>query len=326
MSLTSELERQSALRPRRERLYGARLLIAFAVAIVLTLVVGLIATARPASAAGSDGPTPYTVTAEGITLPEGVTFPAHGHVNWRTSWAQHGVHFDPNNNQPGGVYIGKSFLPFNLEPGECVTWVQVSMYEPHFGEGGQEPICKPKTPTEEPTTPPTEPPCTEEPTEPPTEEPTTPPVTEEPTEEPTEPPATEEPTEPPTSEPTPVPSDPTEPPTTTDPEPEPSWTPPSPSPSSPTSPSAPSASSPSAPAPVAPNAASPTSSSSASSTPTTSASSRPSSAASTSSRASSATAPELARTGTNPITWVVLTLVLCLAGLGALVIRRRSDS
>lgn len=139
---------------------------------------------------GSDSPTPYTVTAEGVTLPEGVVFPAHGHMNWKTSWAQHGIHFDPNNGHPGAVYIGQSFIPFNLEPGECVTWVQISMYNEHFGEGGQEPICKPKDevipdPDPEPTPTPT-----------PTPEPTPVPTpTPEPTPEPT-----------PTPEPSPEPS------------------------------------------------------------------------------------------------------------------------
>ena len=137
-----------------------------------------------AAMAGSDSPTPYTVTAEGITLPDGVTFPAHGHVNWKTSWAQHGVHFDPNNNQPGGKYIGKSFIPFNLEPGECVTWIQVSLYNEHFGEGGQEPICRPAVaePTPEPIPEPApEPSSTPTPTLPPKPSPT-----EEPTWEPSE--------------------------------------------------------------------------------------------------------------------------------------------
>ena len=112
---------------------------AVAVAIALALL-----PAGAAVAGGSDAPTPYVVTAEGVTLPPGETFPAHGHVNWRTSWAQHSIHFDPNNGQPGGKYIGQNFLPFNLEPGECVIWVQVSLYNEHFGEGGQQPVCKPK--------------------------------------------------------------------------------------------------------------------------------------------------------------------------------------
>lgn len=305
----------------RERQHYARgrraVLLAVAMLVALTLSIAwLVAGMRPAAATEHDDEVRYTVTAEGITLPAGQVFEAHGHVNWHTTWAQHHVHFDPNNNQPGGAYIGKSFLPFNLEPGECVKWTQVHGFRYHFDAKKEErEICKPKTPpTPEPTP---------EPTEPPTEEPTTPPVTEEPTEEPTEPPATEEPTEPPTSEPTPVPSEPTEPPTTTEPEPEPSWTPPSPSPTP--SPSVPSSSSPVTPA--APGVASPSSNGSVSSMPTTSASSSASSADSTSSRASSATAPELARTGINPIAWVAVVGVLCLAGVGALAIgRRRSDS
>lgn len=138
-------------RPRRSR-FAAALLAAVA------LVLGMLGAASAAHAAGSDAPTPYTVTAEGLTLPEGVTFPAHGHVNWRTTWAQHGVHFDPNNNQPGGAYIGESFLAWNLEPGECIVWVQVSMYNEHFGEGGQAPVCAPAEEQPEPEQPPYVPP------------------------------------------------------------------------------------------------------------------------------------------------------------------------
>lgn len=99
---------------------------------------------------GSDSPTPYTVTVDGVQLPDGDTFQAHGHINWRTTLTTGGMHFDPNNNQPGGVYIGESFFPINLQPGECITWVQISNYNEHFGEGGQDPICAPEEETPPP--------------------------------------------------------------------------------------------------------------------------------------------------------------------------------
>lgn len=152
------------------------------------------------ASAGSDSPTPYTVTADGITLPADTVFPAHGHVNWRTTSSSGGIHFDPNNNQPGAVYIGASFLPITLAPGECITWVQISLYDEHYGEGGQPPVCKPTTkpePTEEPTWTPEPTPSTT--TAAPSESPTT-------TPEPSTPPTghSSPPSETPTSQPQPT--------------------------------------------------------------------------------------------------------------------------
>jgi hypothetical protein len=120
--------------------------------VTATLLVGgglALASATSATAAGSDGPTPYTVSTAGITLPSGTTFEAHGHVNVKISRADQSgtyvvnTHFDPNNNQPGGAYIGKDFLPVSLAPGECIVWVQLSAFNEHFGEGGQAPVCVP---------------------------------------------------------------------------------------------------------------------------------------------------------------------------------------
>jgi hypothetical protein len=134
------------------------------VAMVLSMAIGGFV-AAPAVAGGSDGPTPYTVTADGVTLPGGTTFPASGHVNYKatkldgTGERSFGVHFDPNNKQPGGRFIGESFFGFTDYPataqygavtnsaasafpdGYCITWVQVSIYNEHFGEGGQSPVC-----------------------------------------------------------------------------------------------------------------------------------------------------------------------------------------
>ncbi len=117
-----------------------------------------------AYAGGSDDPTPYTVTTEGVQLPDGVTFPDGGHVNIKSNQGDRGIHFESLNNQPSGKWIGKSFLPweaFGLDVSTlCVTWVQVSLYNEHFGEGGQSPIgkgCEPcPTPSSTATPTPTE--------------------------------------------------------------------------------------------------------------------------------------------------------------------------
>lgn len=134
-----------------------------AAAAVLAFGVSVVAP-QAVSAGGSDGSVPYTVTATGVTLSGGAKFEAHGHVNWKTTAGNFGVHFDPNNGHPGGKWIGKATFKFTppLAPGECLTWVQVHGFNEHFGEGGQEPIC---VPTEEPPVeePPVEEPPTEEP-------------------------------------------------------------------------------------------------------------------------------------------------------------------
>lgn len=134
--------------------------------IITAMLAILLAFGLPGIAgAASDDPTPYTLTADGIQLPPGTTFPAHGHVNVRWEGGGHaGVHFDPNNGQPGGVWIGQSLIPwsaFGIPADSCITWVQLSMYSEHYGEGGQEPFCLGK---EEPW--PTEPSSPPEPTSP----------------------------------------------------------------------------------------------------------------------------------------------------------------
>lgn len=118
-------------------------------AALVALFIAALAFAGPASAGGSNDPTPYTVNASGVTLPAGDTFPANGHVNIKYTVnggpeKSAGIHFDPNNNQPGGAWIGESNIPwsgFGLSGDFCVTWVQVSMYNEHYGEGGQPPVC-----------------------------------------------------------------------------------------------------------------------------------------------------------------------------------------
>src|SRR5690625_3049195 len=96
---------------------------------------------------GSDAPTPYQVTTEDIQLSAGDTFQAHGHDNVRYCDGHGieqttGIQFDPNNDPPGGQWIGESFIPwsaFGITEGR-ITWVQIHGYNQHFGEGGQKRI------------------------------------------------------------------------------------------------------------------------------------------------------------------------------------------
>src|SRR5690625_2922631 len=124
-------------------------------------VAGLLAIApATAFAGGSDSPTPYDVTEAGVTLPDGQVFPAHGHINVRIDGQGYGIHFDPNNNQPGGAWIGESFIPWTASGVDagCAEWVQLSQYNEHFGEGGQVPVCfGNETPEPEPVPEPEEP-------------------------------------------------------------------------------------------------------------------------------------------------------------------------
>jgi hypothetical protein len=119
--------------------------------LVPALVLGGLALAGPAAATpqgGSDAPVPYTVAPDGLTLPDGATFQDGGHVNVRYTVdgveSGTGIHFETLNDQPSGRYVGESFLPWSElidEASYCVSWVQVSQFDEHFGEGGQEPVC-----------------------------------------------------------------------------------------------------------------------------------------------------------------------------------------
>ena len=106
-------------------------------ALVAALFVGL--TALPASATGglpgnypNDADRPFVLTAEGVTLTSG-TFQSGGHVNTKPGGSLH----IEGNNQPGTPFIGKATVTWTAlgyEPGDCVTWVQVSGFGYHFGE------------------------------------------------------------------------------------------------------------------------------------------------------------------------------------------------
>ncbi|KAM0789741.1 hypothetical protein ACM66B_006596 [Microbotryomycetes sp. NB124-2] len=125
------------------------------------------ATKTCTAGSNSDSCTPYSVLPGGVQLPSGTTFQANGHVNYQavpcsqydpsknqsylnpgSNWTPQsfGMHFDPNNNQPGGAYIGKSLFDWGqaaaaMPGGFCITWVQIDFYNQHYGEGGQKPIC-----------------------------------------------------------------------------------------------------------------------------------------------------------------------------------------
>lgn len=121
----------------------------------------LLVSALPASAAGSDGPTPYTVTSEGIYLPAGDSFGDGDHVNARADDGRtYSIHFeakyaDPSHPEwrnlpfnaadPRNQFYGQSFIPWsglglNQKAPYCVEWVQIAGYNEHFGDGGQEPV------------------------------------------------------------------------------------------------------------------------------------------------------------------------------------------
>lgn len=161
----------------------------------LTLIgalLGAVVFATAARAAGSDSPTPYTVDRTGITLPAGVTFPDGGHVNIAWGGVHTGLHFEgkcvtrtdaecAGARHEAAQFIGTSFIPwaaFGVPADACVTWVQISVFDEHFGEGGQPPVCLTEetpwpTPTPTPSTTPTVPPVpSPEPTEDPSPTPT----------------------------------------------------------------------------------------------------------------------------------------------------------
>jgi len=138
---------------------------------VVAAVAALLTFAGP-SYAGSDSPTPYTVSIDGIHLPQGQVFPDNGHINVRSGGVTYNVHFEgkcvtrtdaecAGARHDTAQYIGEGFIPWTVILGSdvkkpwCVDWVQLSGFNEHFGEGGQSPVgtgCA--TPEPEPTLPP----------------------------------------------------------------------------------------------------------------------------------------------------------------------------
>lgn len=278
-------------------------------AILAVMVAGMALAATPAEAAGSDDPTPYTVTAQGITLPAGAVFHDGDHVNLETTdgrrWSAHleAKCITRTDAECAGTrhdhaqYIGASYMPLaalGLTGEYCVKWVQLAAHPEHYGEGGQPPVCTTVPPTDEPTDQPTTPEPEPSWTAPPTPEPSSSP----------EPESSPSPTSaPPSSSPSPSPASPSEP--SSEPSPEPGEGSPSTRPAS-----TPSRTS-SSPSPV-------------DRTPST-APSAPSSRTSrtlTPPSASSDTAPELAATGPSRST-AMLAVGVVLAGTALLAASRR---
>ena len=180
--------------------------------VLIGALLGVVLFATGARAAGSDSPTPYTVDRTGITLPAGQTFPDNGHVNIRWDGGAAGLHFEgkcvtrtdaecAGARHEAAQFIGASFIPwsaFGVPTDACITWVQISTFDEHFGEGGQPAVCLteedpcPETPEPTPTDPsspqpspepsesvpsgPSEPKPTETPAPDPDTEPTAPPT------------------------------------------------------------------------------------------------------------------------------------------------------
>lgn len=103
----------------------------------------------------------FSVSAEGVTLPAGQTFPDGGHVNIHASQPHTDLHFEAKcitrvDAECAGAlhdaaqYIGTSFIPwsaFGLTGSFCIPWVQVAGIDKHFGDAGEAPICAGGTPS-----------------------------------------------------------------------------------------------------------------------------------------------------------------------------------
>ncbi|GAA3798959.1 hypothetical protein [Cellulomonas soli] len=149
-----------------------------ALAAATLTVLALLTSATSATAGGSDDPTPYTVTSSELELPAGDTFGEHDHVNvaYTTAFGTGSANLHTGiPGSPGADVIGQgevSWSRIGVPTGACITWVQVSGFNEHFGEGGQSPVCttrpvvpKPGTPTPTAPTAPATPVATPTPTE-----------------------------------------------------------------------------------------------------------------------------------------------------------------
>lgn len=131
--------------------------------VAATAAALLLLSVGPAAAGGTEDPPPYTITSDGLTLPDGVTFRESDDVNVEFTVDGHpmpkvNVHIESQNDDPDAWLIGESFLPWSyVLPSAtevCVTWVQVHDYNEHFGSGEQKPVCTTDAPapTPSPTT------------------------------------------------------------------------------------------------------------------------------------------------------------------------------
>jgi len=110
----------------------------------------LVSGAAGAWATGSDDThVPYDVTVDGVTLPAGDTFADSDHVNVRYTYRgkDRSANLHIEREQPSRAVIGQSSVSWEIvgvPEGSCITWVQVSGYDEHFGEGHQKPVCQSK--------------------------------------------------------------------------------------------------------------------------------------------------------------------------------------
>ncbi|KAK9897026.1 hypothetical protein P389DRAFT_52332 [Cystobasidium minutum MCA 4210] len=124
-------------------------------------------TANCTSTYTSDGCTTgyYEVEERSLQLEGGRTLQSGGHVNFRyiplSDYQGYGSYrnpdpnwniesgylaFDPNPGQPGAIWIGRDYFDWSAGAdlpveGYCIVWVQVDNLNPHYGEGGQGPVC-----------------------------------------------------------------------------------------------------------------------------------------------------------------------------------------
>jgi hypothetical protein len=148
-------------RPHDNALRG--IAVALALYVAAGVIIGLVAVAVffTASSAAHAEEVPFVVSAEGVTLPAGQTFPDGGHVNIQASQSHTDLHFEAKciarvDAECAGAlhdaaqYIGTSFIPwsaFGLTGEFCVPWVQVAGIDKHFGDAGETPICTGGTPS-----------------------------------------------------------------------------------------------------------------------------------------------------------------------------------
>lgn len=77
----------------------------------------------------------YTVTEEGIYFDAPIE--AHGRVDVRWQSGSKGVHFGPDDSQPGSAWIGKDFMPwsaFDVPDGARIEWARYSGSDDCYGE------------------------------------------------------------------------------------------------------------------------------------------------------------------------------------------------
>ncbi len=98
----------------------------------------------------------YTIAANGVTLNGGRTWQDADHLNVRTESGTTNFHAEakcaalpaPPECSPimqaAASRIGESFIPWSdlaIDPASCISWVQFSRANYHYGESGEDPLC-----------------------------------------------------------------------------------------------------------------------------------------------------------------------------------------